>query len=559
LKRFAALYRELDSITGNLARLAALRAYFEQAPPQDAAWAVYFLAGGKPTQVVPTRVLREATLAATGLPEWLFDESYDAVGDLAETMALLLPDAVAENDVGLAAWMQERLLPLRGRSPAEQIDALRRMWSQMDFWERFASLKLITGGMRVGVSRLLVTRALAQVGGIDPTLVAQRLVGYTARSGIPDAAAYAALLAPATREGATDPGGAPYPFFLAHPLQAAPDDFPRLLGAPADWMIEWKWDGIRAQLVRRNAGTWLWSRGEDLITERFPELAAAAGALPQGTVLDGEIVVWKDDRVAPFALLQRRIGRKTLTPKILAEAPVVLLAFDVLEHEGRDVRALPLAQRRPLLEELVRAADRTAVRLSPLLREADWSALARQRENSRTLGVEGLLLKQAGSQYGVGRTKAVGTWWKWKIDPYTVDAVLVYAQPGNGKRANLFTDYTFAVWDDLEAPADDPRLVPFAKAYSGLTDEEIREVDAFVRRNTLERFGPVRSVRPQLVFELGFEAIAPSTRHKSGVAVRFPRILRWRHDKPVVEADTLTSLRALLAQRRATNERGELL
>jgi DNA ligase-1 len=547
LKRFAALYRRLDSITGNLARLAALRDYFGSAPAADAAWAVYFLAGGKPTQVVPTRVLREATRAATGLPEWLFDESYDAVGDLAETMALLLPDAVAGDELGLAVWMRERLLPLRGRAPADQIAALTAMWRRMDFWERFASLKLITGGMRVGVSRLLVTRALAETAEIDPKLVAKRLVGYTARSSAPNAAAYAALLAPATGDGATNPGGTPYPFFLAHPLQAAVEDLPRLLGAPADWLIEWKWDGIRVQLVRRKGQLWLWSRGEDLITERFPELTAAAGILPDGTVLDGEIVAWQGERVAPFALLQRRIGRKTLTAKILAEAPVVLLAFDVIEHAGRDLRARPLAERRPLLERLVEAAQSPSLQHSPLLEERDWSALAARRESARARGVEGLLLKQAASQYGIGRTKAVGTWWKWKIDPHTIDAVLVYAQPGNGKRANLFTDYTFAVWDDLEAGAAERRLIPFAKAYSGLTDEEIRDVDAFVRRNTLERFGPVRSVRPQLVFELGFEAIASSPRHKSGVAVRFPRILRWRHDKRAAEADTLAGLRQLLA------------
>jgi DNA ligase-1 len=418
----------------------------------------------------------------------------------------------------------------------------------MDFWQRFTSLKLVTGGLRVGVSRLLVTRALAEVAGIDPKLIAQRLVGYTARGGMPGAQAFRDLIAADAAGMTADPGGHPYPFFLAHPLQADVSELPALLGDPADWLVEWKWDGIRAQLVRRRGEVWLWSRGEDLITERFPELQAAAAALPDGTVLDGEIVVWKNERVAPFALLQRRIGRKTLSAKILTEAPVVLLAFDLVEQEGRDLRDLPLAERRERLERLLYPPPDPALRLSPLLREADWKALALHRAGSRDLGVEGLLIKAAGSQYGVGRTKAVGTWWKWKIDPYTVDAVLVYAQPGNGKRASLFTDYTFAVRAD--ASPGEPSLVPFAKAYSGLTDAEIREVDAWVRRNTLERFGPVRSVRPELVFELGFEAIAPSPRHRSGVAVRIPRILRWRHDKPAAEADTLASLQALLAAHR---------
>jgi DNA ligase-1 len=310
-------------------------------------------------------------------------------------------------------------------------------------------------------------------------------------------------------------------------------------------MIEWKWDGIRAQLVRRNGETWLWSRGEDLITERFPEIASAARALPEGTVIDGEILAWKDERVAPFALLQKRIGRKQLTAKILAEAPAVLMAFDLLEHGGSDIRERSMQARRSELENLLLAAPGAALRVSPLLAAVDWNELGRQRSRSRELGVEGMLLKAADSRYGVGRTKSVGTWWKWKIDPYSVDAVLVYAQPGNGKRASLYTDYTFAVWDDAEH-GDARSLVPFAKAYSGLTDAEIREVDAFVRRHTQERFGPVRSVAPQLVFELGFEGIAPSARHKSGVAVRFPRILRWRRDKPAGQADTLRTLRALL-------------
>jgi DNA ligase 1 len=362
---------------------------------------------------------------------------------------------------------------------------------------------------------------------------------------MPSAQSYRDLVAAHAPDAAPDPGGQPYPFFLAHPLQASADELPALLGEPSDWLVEWKWDGIRAQLVRRKGAVWLWSRGEDLVTERFPELQAAGALLPDGTVLDGEIVVWKNERVAPFALLQRRIGRKAPGAKILADAPVVLLAFDLIELEGRDLRELPLAERRERLERLLYPPPDAALRLSPLLREADWKALAVHRAGSRELGVEGLLIKAAASRYGIGRTKAAGTWWKWKIDPYTVDAVLVYAQPGNGKRASLFTDYTFAVREN-EAGADELRLVPFAKAYSGLTDAEIREVDAFVRRNTLERFGPVRSVRPELVFELGFEAIAPSPRHRSGVAVRFPRILRWRHDKPAAEADTLASLQALL-------------
>lgn len=546
MKRFAALYRKLDGASGNLDRQEALIAYFRGSPPEDAAWAVYFLAGGKPSQLVPTRVLVAAALQATALPEWLFEESYEAVGDLAETIALLLPASEQDDNDGLAHWMHERLLPLRGLPPQSQQSALLRMWSTLGMWERFTCIKLVTGGLRVGVSRPIVTRALASIADLDPKTVAQRLVGYTDRKRVPGAAGYQALLAPANSDTASRDAGTPYPFFLAHSLQAGLDEFPALLGAPSQWLVEWKWDGIRAQLVRRNGDVWLWSRGEDLVTDRFPEIVVSAHALPEGTVIDGEILVWRDERVAAFSLLQKRIGRKTVGAKLLADAPVILMAYDLLELDGVDLREQPLQARRARLEALVASRPAPAMRLSPRLPEETWPALARRREESRSLGVEGMLVKALDSRYGIGRTKAGGVWWKWKIDPYSIDAVLVYAQPGHGKRASLYTDYTFAVWSKDADPQVPRMLIPFAKAYSGLTDAEIREVDAFVRRHTLEKFGPVRSVEPQLVFELGFEGIAPSPRHKSGVAVRFPRILRWRRDKPVAEADTLPQLQALL-------------
>jgi DNA ligase-1 len=396
------------------------------------------------------------------------------------------------------------------------------------------------------VSRLLVTRALAEVSVVDAKRIAQRLVGYTDLSARPDAAGFQALIAPDTgveRGGQSD--GQPYPFFLSHSLQASHEDFERMLGPPGDWVVEWKWDGIRAQLVKRAGQVWVWSRGEDLVTDRFPELALMGGELPDGTVLDGEIVVWKDDKVQSFALLQQRIGRKTISPAILRDVPVVMLAYDLLEWKGQDLRARPQSERRALLDGVLADHEHAALRPSPTLQAGDWSELARLRESSRELGVEGMMLKARSAAYGVGRTKDVGVWWKWKIDPFSVDAVLIYAQKGHGRRASLYTDYTFAVWDaDMGAP--DRKLVPFAKAYSGLTDEEIRKVDQIIRKTTIETFGPVRSVQPSLVFELGFEGIARSARHKSGIAVRFPRMLRWRHDKPADEADTLSILAGLL-------------
>ena len=555
MKAFADLYSALDGTTSSNAKLAALVEYFRSAPAADAAWAVYFLSGGKPRQIVPVAALRALAQRAAALPEWLFEESYQAVGDLAETIALLLPDAEHADTAGLAEWVEQRLLPLRGQPPEALVPALDSLWRPLDARGRLVLFKLITSSFRVGVSKLLVTRALGEVAGIDPKRVAERLVGYTDLSALPTAERFLALVAPEPGQAGeeagdggragTARGGLPYPFFLAHPLQAPVEDFDTVLGAPARWQVEWKWDGIRAQLVRRDGQTWLWSRGEDLITERFPELAEAAKRLPDGTVLDGEIVVWIDGRVQPFALLQQRIGRKTLNAKLLREAPAILMAYDLLEWEGEDWRGRPQAERRAALARVVAAHVHPALELSPLVEADDWAHFARLRETSRALGVEGFMLKAADAAYGAGRTRDVGIWWKWKIDPYTVDAVLVYAQRGHGRRASLYTDYTFAVWN---APpgAPDRALVPFAKAYSGLTDAEMREVDAIVRRTTVEQFGPVRSVTPTQVFELGFEGIARSGRHKSGIAVRFPRMLRWRTDKPVDEADSLATLEAML-------------
>ena len=546
MKAFAALYRELDATTSSLAKQAALQRYLQAAAPEDAAWAVYFLAGGKPRQLVPTKLLRLLAQESAGLPEWLFDESYEAVGDLAETISLLLPPPTEQHELGLAAWIEQHLLPLRKTQPAELANTLRTQWRQLAVDERLVYFKLMTGSFRVGVSKLQVTQALAAVGAIDAKRVAQRLMGYTHITGQPTAADYATRIAPESDgEQNQVTSGQPYPFFLAHPFNVTVDQFDALLGPPTDWLVEWKWDGIRAQLVKRAGTVWLWSRGEELVTDRFPELATMGEALPDGTVLDGEIVVWREEKAQPFAELQRRIGRKLLGAKLLHDIPVVLLAYDLLEWQGRDQRQLPQEERRVLMDDLVTTLQHPQLIASPMLCGNDWNDLSRQREAARAMGVEGMMLKQRRAHYGVGRTKDVGTWWKWKIDPFSIDAVLIYAQRGHGRRASLYSDYTFAVWDGPPGQ-EDRKLVPFAKAYSGLTDAEMGRVDAVIRKTTVESFGPVRSVKPTLVFELGFEGIAKSTRHKSGIAVRFPRMLRWREDKPVEEADTLGTLGALL-------------
>lgn len=559
MRLFAQLYAELDARTATLEKVAALRRYLAAAPPADAAWAVYFLAGGKPRQSVPGALMRATACQLAGIPDWLFEESYQAVGDLAETIALVLPPPASHEgeEVGLAEWVETRLLPLRGQPPQAQAQCLASWWGTLDTPARFLLCKLISGSFRVGVSKLLVQRALAEHAGLDAKLMAQRMMGYTDARQPPGAARFLALLAPQDAAAAPADSGQPYPFFLAHALEAVPEG----LGPPADWIVEWKYDGIRAQVVRRAGQCWIWSRGEELITERFPEVVALAQALPDGTVVDGEILAWQDGRPAPFARLQQRLNRKTLPRKLLQEAPVTLLAYDLLEEHGQDLRGEPLLRRRERLEAL---GARTGLPISPLLEADNWQALAGQRAASRERGVEGLMLKQRAAPYGAGRTKAEGLWWKWKIEPMTVDGVLVYAQRGHGRRASVYTDYTFAVWSRPPADAAEAQavveaiarrapavpgglqLVPFTKAYSGLTDAEFAQVDRAIRASTIEKFGPVRSVRPALVFELGFEGIARSPRHKSGIALRFPRMLRLRPDKPLHEADTLATLQALL-------------
>lgn len=528
MRRFAALYAELDETTKTGAKVDALAAYLAEAEPADAAWAVHFLSGRRPKRLIGARRLAEWAVEAAELPEWLFGECYESVGDLAETISLLLPSPAEGSDLPLHHWVEARLLPLRGEGEETQRAAVLRAWSELDGAQAYVWNKLITGSFRVGVSQSLVVRALARVSGVDEPTLAHRLMG----AWDPSPEFYRLLLAGDTRDADLS---RPYPFFLAYPLEGEVE----ALGEAAEWQAEWKWDGIRAQLVRRAGSTYLWSRGEELITERFPEVAEAAALLPDGTVLDGELLPWVDDRPLPFAQLQRRIGRRTLGRKILAEVPVVLLAYDLLEAEGADVRERPLSWRRERLEALVRATPSAGrILLSPVVHGGGWEAVRAAHAEARDRAAEGLMLKGLAAPYGVGRRK--GGWWKWKVAPFTADAVLIYAQRGHGRRASLYTDYTFGVWKEGE-------LVPFAKAYSGLTDEEIRRVDAFVRRNTLERFGPVRVVKPELVFELAFEGIQRSPRHRSGVAVRFPRMSRWRSDKRPQDADSLETIEALIA------------
>lgn len=575
MKAFADLYTALDETNKTNEKVEALVQYFQRASDADAAWALFFLSGRRLKQLISAPKLRSWAVEASGLPEWLFAESYDSVGDSAETIALLLqrsadslsgwqpygeptapethteslqsePDLSDTDSAPLRDWIENRIIPLKKVSDEDQRGEILKSWRELDGSERFVYNKLLTGGFRVGVSQLLLIRGLSAVMDVHTEVIAHRMMGEWS----PTPEFYRSL---AVGETTDADASRPYPFFLAFPVEGTIEEVAGTLGEVADYQAEWKWDGIRAQIIQRGGVVSIWSRGEELITERFPELAELGAKLPDGTVIDGEILPWHFaeqptdgiGRVMPFAQLQRRIGRKTLGKKILSEVPVVFMAYDYLESSGIDQRELPVTSRRAMLEELADRISDPSLITSPIVEAESWETMFAQRDAGRALNVEGLMLKRRSSPYRVGRIR--GDWWKWKVNPYTVDAVLIYAQRGTGKRASLYTDYTFAVWQDGQ-------LVPFAKAYSGLTDAEIREVDAYVRRNTLEKFGPVRTVKAEQVFELAFEGIQLSSRHKSGIAVRFPRILRWRKDKPASEADSIETIRALLTPETGTIE-----
>ncbi|MGP1346486.1 MAG: ATP-dependent DNA ligase [Phycisphaerales bacterium] len=534
MRRFCALYERLDATTRSSEKVAALAAYFGEADAGDAAWALALFLGRRLKRGVSHTLMRDAAAEAAGIERWLLDACHERVGDLSETIALLVPadfgGATPEGtDEALHEVIERRIRPLASLDERGKRAALRDAWSAMNPWQRFVFHKLLGGALRVGVQRGMLIRALARVAEVDEPTMAHRLSGLWS----PDAEGYERLL----RGGSMGEAEAtrPYPFYLASPL----DGEAEALGDASGWLAEWKWDGIRAQLIRRGDRVLVWTRGDELVTPAFPEIAAAASRLPDGTVLDGELLAWERGRPMPFSALQKRLNRKRYEPMLFPEVPVAFVAYDLLEHAGRDVRTEPLERRRALLAEVVR--DRGAGDGTILLSEShdaeDWESLAALRARSRGEGTEGLMLKRCGSAYGTGRTR--GDWWKWKVEPYSIDAVLVMAERGHGRRASLFTDFTFAVWDLDE-------LVPIAKAYSGLTDEEFERIDAWIRRHTRERFGPARRVEPEHVFELHFEGLRASDRHKSGIALRFPRMHRWRTDKRIDEADTIERVRALL-------------
>jgi DNA ligase-1 len=523
MKNFGQLFTDLDQTTKTLGKIDALLDYFGKISDQDKLWAMALLSHRRPRRTVNTSLLALWASELAELPAWLFEESYHVVGDLSETITLLLPPPGERSEESLTYWI-DFIKALEPLTIEEKKEKILWAWDRLEQTERFVFNKLITGGFRVGVSQQLMVKAVAKHTAVAENIVAHKLMGNWS----PETDTFHDLL--------LTPGGhdisKPYPFYLAYALEEEVST----LGDPLAWYAEHKWDGIRGQVIVRDRQLFVWSRGEELVTDKYPEYEAFLQLVPDGTVLDGEILPFREDRPLSFNHLQTRIGRKKLSPKLLKEVPVAFVTYDILEWEGKDIREWPMHQRRAKLEELC-AIPSPVMRLSALITFDNWQALADERGRAREYLSEGIMLKRRDSIYRNGRRR--GDWWKWKIDPFTVDAVMIYAMHGSGRRANLYTDYTFAVWDG-------DQLVPFTKAYSGLTDEEIREVDRWIKQNTVERFGPVRSVKPELVFEIAFEGIAKSTRHKSGIALRFPRIKRWRKDKPAVEADRIEELKKLL-------------
>ena len=527
MKRFTELIQQLEMSNKTNDKIAALVDYFSTADEQDKPFVIAMFTGKKPRRPVTTALIKEWAIELSAVPAWLFAESYHSVGDLSETIALVLPPATYTSDRKLHQWINE-LAALNGKDDAAKKEYILKAWDSLDTQERFIFNKLISGNFRIGVSNKMLVNAISKQSNTESNKIMHSIMGKWK----PEEISYQELIAGAHVN--TD-NSWPYPFCLAYALENEPAS----LGEPAAWQAEWKWDGIRGQIVKRNGELFIWSRGEELVTDQFPELHFLQEDLPDGTVLDGEILSVKDGNVQAFSILQQRLNRKTINKSQLNDAPIGFFTYDLLEYQGRDLRGETMAERRRLLVEIMSGLrDKDVAILSPVINFSDWDELAEIRKGSRENNSEGIMLKKLDSLYHSGRKR--GDWWKWKINPYTVDTVMIYAQKGSGRRANFFTDYTFAV-------RDGEQLITVAKAYSGLTDKEIKEVDSFVKKNAIEKFGPVRTVKPELVFEIAFEGIAESKRHKAGLALRFPRIARWRKDKKAAEINTLDDLRQLLA------------
>ena len=558
-RSFGNLINNLEQCNSTKKKINLISVFIKDIDPRDGSWILLLLMSTRQKRVITGRRLKDILQASFRMPSWLIDDCFAQVGDSAETISLLWPQLKSElTDANIECsevynklfnepkeskplhWWMETLLPaIKDATETTQNRLILKLWSDIADQDHYLTNKLITGGFRNGVSKGLVVKSIAQAYELDESTVLERLMKPIEINNI-----WFQELTHPVSINRTDRGAIPYPFYLASPVEIEKiKETP-----PADWRLEYKWDGIRGQLIKRDTGAYLWSRGEELVNHVFPEIIEMAENLPDGTVLDGEILCWQKDVRKPmaFASLQRRLGRKTVNKKLLKECPTVFLAYDILEHKSIDIRAYNLRDRLKLLESVQLNYNHPCLVIDNEKEFAEWEELIQLRDRARLEGAEGLMIKKISSHYLSGRKR--GYWWKYKHDPMTLDAVLIYAQAGTGKRANLFTDYTFALWDDSNKYSKDRKLVTFAKAYSGLNNSELMELDKWIRTHTIERYGPTRVVEQKQIFEIAFEGVMESKRHKCGLAVRFPRIHRWRIDKPVMEADCIEQAQALLKQ-----------
>lgn len=525
MRTFANLINALDSTNKTNRKLEAIDRFLREATDKDKLWFLALFTGKRPKRNVSTTLMKQWAMQEAEIPEWLFQECYASVGDLGETISLVLPEPIQYLERDLSEWM-DLIGALKDKSEEDKKVFVLSTWKQLPQLERFIFNKLLGGSFRVGISSKSLINAIAKHYELESSAVAHAIMGDWQR----DEVSFEMLI----HGGYSDTQlSKPYPFCLAYPIGKELDN----LGDVDQWQVEYKWDGIRGQLIKRKGEVFIWSRGEELVTHQFPEIQDALFSFEEDFVMDGELLAYKQGRVLNFSELQKRLNRKSISKKMLEEVPVVVFVYDLIEWQGEDIRNKPLQERRMLLEKLLAKDTDKKIYVSEIIKSGSWSDLQEKRNNARTLNSEGLMLKHRASLYHAGRQR--GDWWKWKIDPLTIDAVLVYAQKGSGRRSGYYTDYTFAV-------KQGDQLVTIAKAYSGLTDKEIQEVSRFVNRNAIEKFGPVRTVKPELVFEIAFEGIGFSKRHKSGVALRFPRIVRWRRDKTVAEIDEIEEIKKLI-------------
>ena len=527
MRQFAALIRKLELSSRQNEKVLVLSAYFQEAAEKDRVWAIALLSQRRPSRTMTLRQMKKWALEFSGIPEWLFEESYQIVGDLAETIALILPPPTGQAEQGLSHWI-ETITELKGRASEAQKALVFKSWEVLDKAERFQFNKLVTGSFRVSVSQRLMTRALSLATGMPETVLAHRISG----GWDPESTAFQDLV---REQSPTEEAGRPYPFQRIHPLEEGPN----VLGETSGYLIDWKWEGIRCQLIRRSSNSFIWSEKGELITGAFPAIASALDNFPEGLVLDGEIVIMQDAGVGPASGIEKRLGMKKPGPKALRELPAAFIAFDILEREGTDLRDRPLLERKQQLLDLAGQVDATGevILFSDPLPVNDWADVAGFRAEARNMRADGLLIKKRELPYRSGDVE--GPWLHWKPEAHTINALLIYATRGQGGSTRQYTDLSFAVW------AGD-QLVPFTRTIEGLPEEDMAELSSWIRENTVERFGPVRSVRAEQVFEIAFEGIEPSSRHRSGLILRSPRILRWCRGLTPDRAGKLSSLKKLL-------------